>query len=447
MVSKIVVKKSGIDRKGVFATKDIKKGEVVNVWHPKQIIFEEDMNKLPKDEQNHTTPTGDGKYMVMGIPERYVNHSCDPNTYVKNKKDMALKDIKKGEEITSDYSISGIDDWKMDCLCGSKNCRKIVYGDFFKLPIEMQRKYIPYLEDWFKEKFRDKLKIEEVISLEHKQIVEVTPKSPYNFDANMHKPSHFPSKDNLWEKGNYWITMVWKGKYLGLKFENIGTIKKPKMKIYIYSLEKLSNDFIEDLIKEVKWRFNFEQDVSEFFEKFKEDKILKPIIKKWAGMKPIAANSFYETLIIYFVLQNATVRRSVQMLENLFNKFGKKVKFDNKILFTFWEPNEMSKSTEQELRDLKLGYRAKFFMKLTKQFVNGEINEFELRKLDKNQVREKALELYGIGPASVEYLLFEDFYFVDALSTIPPWEQMIFSQKKKLNDMTENGTLLKEDID
>jgi hypothetical protein len=30
------------------------------------------------------------------------------------------------------------------------------------------------------------------------------------------------------------------------------------------------------------------------------------------------------------------------------------------------------------------------------------------------------LKFYGIGPASVEYLLFEDFYFLDSLEIIPP---------------------------
>lgn len=38
------------------------------------------------------------------------------------------------------------------------------------------------------------------------------------------------------------------------------------------------------------------------------------------------------------------------------------------------------------------------------------------------------LKLYGIVPASVEYLLFEDFYFLDSLETIPPWEQKIISR-------------------
>jgi len=154
---KIKIKTSGINRKGVFAIKNITKGEVVNIWHPKKIVSKEEMKRLSKDDQNHTTPTEDGNYMVMGIPERFVNHSCSPNTYVNKKRDITLRDIKKGEEITSDYSINGIDNWKMACLCGSKNCRKIVYGDFFKLPKKLQKKYVSYLEGWFKQKFKEKL--------------------------------------------------------------------------------------------------------------------------------------------------------------------------------------------------------------------------------------------------------------------------------------------------
>ncbi len=87
----------------------------------------------------------------------------------------------------------------------------------------------------------------------------------------------------------------------------------------------------------------------------------------------------------------------------------------------------MEKSTEQEIRNLKVGYRAKFFRKITEQFVNKEINEFTLRKMPKEEVKKEMLKLYGIGPASVEYLLFEHFYFLDGLETIPPWEQKIMS--------------------
>jgi|SRR3989344_1973225 len=158
IMNKVIVKQSGIERKGLFALKNIKKGETVVTWNPMKIIPKKDLKKLSKSEQNHTTPAGNGKYIVMGIPERYVNHSCNPNTYSNKKRDIALRNIKEGEEITSDYSINGIDAWKMNCLCQSKNCRRMIYGDFFRLSKEMQKKYFPYLEDWFKKKFKDKLK-------------------------------------------------------------------------------------------------------------------------------------------------------------------------------------------------------------------------------------------------------------------------------------------------
>ena len=222
--------------------------------------------------------------------------------------------------------------------------------------------------------------------------------------------------------------MLWEGRYLGLKLENKGTTAKPKIKLTVYSKEPLSEEFNEGLIPEIEWRFNLKSDISGFDDKAKKDKVLSPLLKKWRGVKPVAANSLYETLVIYIVLQNATVRRTHQMLENLFNKFGKKVKFDNKTLSTFWKPETINKIAEQVLRDLKLGYRAKFLKRISEQFVKKEIDEFEMRKMNRNEVRGKALELYGIGPASVEYLLFEDFYHCDHLATIPPWEQKIMSR-------------------
>jgi len=280
--------------------------------------------------------------------------------------------------------------------------------------------------------------MKKAINLKKKFSVILKPVSPYNFDANVHKPSHFPSSDQEWEKGKYWLTMVWPAcakalagkqeKYLGLKLENRGTTHKPKIELTVYSRPVLLKEFKQSLIPEIERRFNLKSDISEFNKKFGKDKVLSPLLRKWRGTKPVSANSFYETLVIYIVLQNAVVRRSVQMLENLFNNFGKKVKFDNKTLSTFWEPKAIDKVSEQVLRDLKLGYRAKFLKKISSQFSEGKINEFKMRGMDKKELKKEALKLYGIGPASIEYLLFEDFYHYDALETIPPWEQKIMSK-------------------
>ena len=165
----IIVKKSKVDRKGVFARKNIKKGEVIIIWHPKKIVTKTKLKKLSEDEQNHTTPTGDGRYIVMGVPERYVNHSCNPNCYIKMKtiaiKDVyALRDIQEGEELTSDYTLTSVDQfagmgfWEGDCKCGSKNCRGILTGDFFTLSKEIQLKFYRNLPPSTIRKYNDRFK-------------------------------------------------------------------------------------------------------------------------------------------------------------------------------------------------------------------------------------------------------------------------------------------------
>jgi SET domain-containing protein len=57
---------------------------------------------------------------------RFINHSCDPNTFTRvtdtRAEFYALRDIRKGEELTVDYEESH-HDGKLPCRCGAKNCR------------------------------------------------------------------------------------------------------------------------------------------------------------------------------------------------------------------------------------------------------------------------------------------------------------------------------------
>jgi hypothetical protein len=38
--------------------------------------------------------------------------------------------------------------------------------------------------------------------------IKVKPKAPFDFDTTFHKPDHFTSGDNLWEKGTKWQTFI-----------------------------------------------------------------------------------------------------------------------------------------------------------------------------------------------------------------------------------------------
>ena len=264
--------------------------------------------------------------------------------------------------------------------------------------------------------------------LEMKQVTELSPRAPFNFDATMHKPDHFPSADNEWEPGIRRQTMLWQERSLGLKFENQGTIDQPRISLSIWSTDELGQSFIGDLIDEIHYRYNLQLDLTEFNQRFRDDPQLGPVTKRWRGMRPLNCSSLYEYLIIAIVLQNATVRRSVNMMQALFESYGTLLSYDGKELYCYWEPEVIDEATEQELRDLKTGYRAKSIKRVTEAFVRREIEEFELRNKSREEQREALLGLYGIGPASAGYILSDVFHHLDELNYISPWEQKIYSK-------------------
>lgn len=264
--------------------------------------------------------------------------------------------------------------------------------------------------------------------MKNRHVVELAPRVPFNFDATLHKPDHFPSTDNAWEPGVRWQTMLWQGQRLGLKFENLGTTERPKVALSIWSGEELGGEYVAGLVDEINYRYNLQLDLTEFNQRFQDDPQLGPIVAKWRGMRPMHPGSLYEYLVIAIVLQNAIVRRSVNMLQALFENYGTLLAYDGQELYCFWDPEALDEASEQDLRQLKVGYRAKSLKRVSAALARQEIDEFELRGKSKPEQRQALLALYGIGPASVWYILFDVFHRLDELNHISPWEQKIYSK-------------------
>jgi SET domain-containing protein len=121
-----IVDISKLQGKGLFALKDFKKGEIVLNWNSdNKYLSKDEVENLPDDQKRYIA-VHNGRYLLIAEPERYMNHSCDPNTQNKIGIDYALKDISKGEEITGDYENEGTL-VGFACNCGSKNCRKVIH--------------------------------------------------------------------------------------------------------------------------------------------------------------------------------------------------------------------------------------------------------------------------------------------------------------------------------
>ncbi|MBC7984480.1 MAG: SET domain-containing protein-lysine N-methyltransferase [Candidatus Obscuribacterales bacterium] len=136
----IVVRNSPIHGKGVYALRNIKKGERIVEYVGDRISHAEaDRRYMDKgDDDGHTflfiatnRTVIDGT--VNGNDARFINHSCEPNceSVIDNKRVYveATRNIKAGAELGYDYQLT----WESTddptdlanyvCYCGAKRCR------------------------------------------------------------------------------------------------------------------------------------------------------------------------------------------------------------------------------------------------------------------------------------------------------------------------------------
>jgi SET domain-containing protein len=159
----VSVRASKIHGQGVFAKKAFLEGDIILEIDDSDPVL--DRGKLTPEQEIFidvfVAVDGTQKTTWMKSPERFINHSCEPTTYVRTdmrngiRRTWALKRIRTGDELTWDYALNIWEEWigPIPCNCGAENCRRIIRGNYFTLPREIQRRYLPLLDPPFKKRF------------------------------------------------------------------------------------------------------------------------------------------------------------------------------------------------------------------------------------------------------------------------------------------------------
>ena len=128
------IKKSNIHKegRGLYATKDIEEGTriidyVGKIITKKQTEATERFDNAKPIYLFNLNKKFDMDGDVSWNPARLINHSCSNNCDYNGTGlklwVIAIKEIKKGEEITADYGFGYDEDYKQfPCKCRSKNC-------------------------------------------------------------------------------------------------------------------------------------------------------------------------------------------------------------------------------------------------------------------------------------------------------------------------------------
>lgn len=134
----IVVKRSGVHGRGLFAARDMRKGTHIMEYRGERVNKAEGDRRTTQQWKRGRVYTFELSRRVDldGSPRsnlaRLANFSCDPNSESVNERGrkiwiVATRDIRRGEEITYDYNF----DWDPPppkCRCGADDCRGYIVG-------------------------------------------------------------------------------------------------------------------------------------------------------------------------------------------------------------------------------------------------------------------------------------------------------------------------------
>lgn len=116
----------------------------------------------------------------------------------------------------------------------------------------------------------------------------------------------------------------------------------------------------------------------------------------------------WEMLISFIVSQNKSIPHIKACLKNISNKFGfpiNEVDGMGEHYHSFPTPKELSRATEEDLRECKVGFRAPYIMDACQKVLNGDVILNDLYIMPIEEAKAKLMTIKGVGPKVADCIL------------------------------------------
>jgi N-glycosylase/DNA lyase len=161
--------------------------------------------------------------------------------------------------------------------------------------------------------------------------------------------------------------------------------------------------------QEVEKALGLDKDLEKVFSTFPDDEKLQYAMEELKGLR-IVQDEFFPCLISYLCSPQMRIPRIKQMHNKLAENYGEVVEVDGEELLKFPTLEQLSQASEEDLRELGLGYRAKY----VKNSVEILQEEGLAVSDDYEVAREDLKRLYGVGDKVADCVLLFSLGFYEA---------------------------------
>ncbi|ELY58198.1 8-oxoguanine DNA glycosylase domain-containing protein [Natronococcus amylolyticus DSM 10524] len=145
-----------------------------------------------------------------------------------------------------------------------------------------------------------------------------------------------------------------------------------------------------------------------------DDPLLDEAYEAHRGLRLVDDPSF-GTLISFICSAQMRVSRIHGMVSTLAREYGEPIAFDGETYHAFPTPERLATATEDELRELGLGYRAPYVVRTAEMVADGEAHPEEARDLAYEAARESLKRFVGVGDKVADCVLLFSLEFDQAV--------------------------------
>lgn len=181
------------------------------------------------------------------------------------------------------------------------------------------------------------------------------------------------------------------------------------------------------------------------------DVYLKNAAAYGSGIR-ILRQDVWEMIITFIISQQKTIPKIREAIETLSRCYGTSyVNFRNETYHAFPTPEQLATASEEDLRALKLGYRAKYIYRTCQDAVSGRIDLARLSTLNYGDAMACLMGIYGIGEKVANCVCLFGLHHIDAFP-VDTWIQKILLREyyrpeyDKLPKSKLFGTIVRENF-
>ena len=177
----------------------------------------------------------------------------------------------------------------------------------------------------------------------------------------------------------------------------------------------------------VRHYFALDHPLSDICQSFPNDPIMNAAADYCGGLR-IIRQPKWECLATFICSSMKQVAHIRQISRSLRERFGESRRINRRILHTFPAAERLARSSEKELRECALGYRAKNLLATARLISSGQANLEEWSKLPDADVMARLCALPGVGPKVANCVMLFAFERLRAFP-IDVWIERVLRQQ------------------